>query len=271
MSRLYNNPSYPAVDDPAEIAPALNDAHTRAVFYTDPRMPKTIRELAPAITASNNATLASAYQRISDDGTREKSAGRVHYMDAVTMDQVQAEADSAGIQIANDHNSLALLTRRINQMRNVFTQAYREYSGDTDSAIVTHLLFTPKGGIGRSPMLHVDNLPLTGHWSAALSSLEIMIEEPPAFLWEMLDKRKTNKLPKGANLPLQASLSAFVKHNPQDFERAALGDLLILKGQKLRDLSNPLDRACVCVHTSDRHIAEEGQAAAMFYPKRQIK
>lgn len=263
---LFNNPAFPVTDDdtPSSLVALLSRVSTRAVALRVPYLTETAKALAPLIRAPRTE-IAQKYIVQSGASDREAFAGQKAYYIDFTADDISREAEQAGLEI--DETAIDLLTCRVNRVRQIFTDVYRQSSGDETSPIGGHILFTPKGGIGRTPKIHVDNIPLTGHWAFALAPLDIMLEEPDEQMWAALDRRKQDSLPVHERNQRDDWLSEIATFRQADFGYTTVGDFIIMKGQRERDLEKSEHRAQVCVHKSSNLIPDMGQATALFFPR----
>jgi hypothetical protein len=265
MRYLFNDQAYPIVAKANEIAPLLSRTGVKAVAYRNPAIRKSLAALKEGITAENNADIAHRYALSPQQDKRDLAAGRTLYLESFKTSDISAEASLAGIAINPD--VLNLLTSRANDMRKIFTQVYRRYTGDMTSPIGGNILFTPKDGVGRAPEIHADFLSLAGHWSIALATLDILRKEPDQQMWDAVNRKKQNLLSPEERAKTKQWLIQKALENPDDFSPTEFGDLMITKGQRFVDLDKPEDRAKVCVHVSSHMIPLHGQAAALFYPR----
>lgn len=93
-----------------------------------------------------------------------------------------------------------------------------------------------------------------------------MTEEPDEQMWTMLNRILYNKLSERRQKEWDVWLAGVSETRQADFSHSVVGDVILSKGQRFRDLSKPEERAQVCVHKSSNLIPRMGQATALFYP-----
>lgn len=194
-------------------------------------------------------------------------AGEVSYTDVVTTEHVLREAQKADITI-ND-KAINAFSDRTNELRLLYMKIYQEiYGPQEDESIVGHLMFTPKHGLGRSPMMHVDNVQLTLHTTFAGATLRLLTGIASETLWKAMNVLKTSALPPEELSKNNDELTRLTRAYVDEFSSVALGDVVIMKGQRGENLDDPETRERVCVHASSPYIPQYGQAGAIFYAKK---
>lgn len=264
MRGYFEQACYPIVGSYDEIVGFLRQPDVRAVVYRNEADQAAHDFLKQSVSAPRVCALAQAFSSTAHYSARPIYAGKSRFLEPFSRELVAAEAQSGGIVIAPE--ALDLLTERLAAIRSLYLDVYQATGGDPAHETAGHLLFTPKGGDGRAPKMHVDYLPLTCHWAFALAPLDIMTEEPDEHLWTMLNRVHYNKLDEPGQLACDQWLTEVSETRQADFAYSVVGDIIFSKGQRFRDLSKAADRAQVCVHKSSNLIPHMGQAAALFYP-----
>lgn len=257
-SRLFNNAAYPVMNSPEAISAALSCAETRGVVLKD----HILKFGGDVFTAQHDENLAYTYSTSGINRPR-KTAGRKQYAE-VTAQDILSEAKEAGIKVSPYYSDT--LAEAVNSMHGLFTEVYRSVWNDNETPVVSQLLFTPKGGIGRAPLVHIDNNRLTGHWAIALSGLDIMMSEPSSDLWNALN-RTIHDATIGVDKALDIAVLEHTSQAQENFETTDIGDMLFLKGQRGRNLNDEFERQQMSVHKSADAMRKHGQVGAMFYPK----
>ena len=258
---LFDNPAYPIVTREADLLTGLRDPFSRAVTLRDPQL-----AFDPSsVIAQPDAVLAQKYWRDETAPRGRQASGRNTYEVDLTLADVLAEAQQARVYLSEE--AAQQFTDRCNAYRRIFTQVFEGYTGLKDIPMRGYVLFTPVGGRGRSPELHIDNTILTLHWSAALSRFRICNGEPDEATWDALDRKKQDALSpdeKSANFEF---LVGAARNPALDMRDNEMGDMMITKGQRGLDVSKPEVRKAMCVHVSSDTIIECGQAAFLMTPK----
>ena len=185
------------------------------------------------VKATYDAQLASRYV-YNAKGLRVSSAGRRQYA-VLKKNDIAEQAKSANITLS-DH-ALNEFIRISNHCHEMFDRIFIDFTGLKDKPLRIFPLCT-YWGAGRSCTLHVDNTFLTLHWSAGLTGLAIANNDPDENTWNAMDRRK-NPDGEGANFSF---LRAAAQNRALDIRDNSVGDIIITKGQKDRDLSDPLVR-----------------------------
>ncbi len=232
----------------------IND--TRAVLIQNPEWMETTRRIRQGLKIGDNRELAALY---TDDPTKKrgfKITGENEYFKPFTSGEIFAEAKDGGVHI--DEDALALLTAHLNNLRESFEEICAQYCNN-NLRIAGRLLFAPIGARGRSPSMHVDNVPLTLHSTFAGGRLNIHTGTSlDDIIWDMMNRKKT---------PNKLVLRQITNDSREQFIDAAFGDAVVMRGQKNLNLDDKNIRNRVCVHTSSRDICDLGQAAVTFTQK----
>lgn len=251
--------AYPIANEEREIVPLLRDAFCRAVVLRDPHL-----KFEPSgVMAETDSMLAARYWYAPETARGRLASGQNEYVHDVNEHIIAKEAKSAKIVFTPP--SLTTFTNRCNAIRALFSRVFSAYTGMENPVLRGFTLFTPVGGCGRSPELHIDNTILTLHWSAALSSLSVSDNELDDDLWNALDRGQQNVMNKEDRALNYVRLVQAVAKIPLVQNR--IGDIMITKGQLGLDLSKPEVRQAVCVHVSSPTIKDNGQAGFLMTPK----
>lgn len=258
---LFDNPAYPIVTRKQDIVPALHDPFCRAVTV---RIPELAFD-SSGISAAVEPDLAKLYWRDEHHVRKRRASGDRNQDTPLTTRDVAHEIQEAKIKI--DPATLIEFTSRCNIYRRIFTKAFEEYTGLRDIPHRDYTLFTPLGGQGRSPELHVDNTILTLHWSAALAKFSICNAQPDEATWAALDRKNQSAMtPEERARNFQFLVDA-ASNSALDIRDNRIDDMIITKGQRGLDLSDPVVRNGVCVHVSSKTIVQYGQAGFLMTPK----
>ena len=179
------------------------------------------------------------------------------------MNDIIAEAAAANIRISDDQ--VENFTQKCNAIRDLFTKVYNEYTDQAFEAMRGFTLFTPPGGQGRSPELHIDNTVLSVHWAAAFATFKLHDGELSDDVWNMLSMIERKKKTQDVQDAEFARRIQLAKELPM-FENQ-IGDLMITKGQLGLNLSDPIIRQQMCVHVSSETIIKFGQAGFLMTPQ----
>jgi hypothetical protein len=256
---LFDNPALPVIRSAEEILPALRRDFTRAVTFRHADYDFSNR----AIRAVANFAETRAYHLDAID-PRRRYAGRIGHTGAVDTEDVQRESAEAGIVL--DGDTAADFATRCKTLRTLFSTILEDYTDGAIADTTARLLFTPKGGLGRAATLHVDNTILTLHWSAALAPLGVLNGEPDENLWQALDRRYKDGAGPAELRRIGQILERADDDDMLDLRDNAIGDIVIGKGQRGRDLSQPEARREAFVHKSSAGITRSGQAAFVLTP-----
>lgn len=262
IKHLFNNYTLPVVEREADIVGLLKDPSKRAVTLRDPNLyfdPKHIRAIP-------NPDLAEKYWSDPAMEARGRRISGLNGYDApLSVKNVQSEADAASIHI--DPAAVGTLTERCSQYRAIFSRVFEAYTGLRNTKMIGRILFTPQGGQGRSPEIHVDNTILTLHWSIALSELRIYHVPPTDEMWRALKGKQANVSDFQAARNKDLLLRTARKSGPNKLGYNEIGDVVIGKGKRGKDLDRPKDRGECFVHTSSDRVKDFGQAAFLITPK----
>ncbi|PCJ99073.1 MAG: hypothetical protein COA45_06415 [Zetaproteobacteria bacterium] len=270
MDYLFNNKSYPIVTSEAQVIEALKEdnATTRAVILRDDVAWQTENEIFGAgITMKDDARAAWDY--VEDDPSGRfprKIAGKVSYQDVVNVADVLREAGEANIIV--DPQASRLFSDKANYLRAMYQRVHDACFGkENDETTVGHLMFTPKHGEGRSPMMHVDNVQLTLHVTFAGATLSLLNGFTSETQWKYMNSSGVMQAQEKEN---DRALTILTQQYSEEFSSAKLGDAIFMKGQRGFDLEDPLIRNTMAVHASSPYISSYGQAAAIFYSKKTL-
>lgn len=254
--------AYPIVDSEEHIVPLLKMPFTRAVVFRHEDLAK----FADRVSVLPDQDLAGKYWRDEEHPRKRRASGQVIHLGYMSPDSIAAEAATANIKIKEE--DAAAFSNTCNVIRNLFMRVYNGYAPDRPvSGMRGFTLFTPQGGQGRSPELHVDNTILTVHWAAARATFRVHDGALDDDIWNALSmierkKKSSHDQEKGFEKLVQLA-------NDQSFEMIEnqVGDLMITKGQLDLDLSDIVVRQQMCVHVSSPTITTQGQAGFLMTPQ----
>ncbi|MBL8640855.1 MAG: hypothetical protein JNL76_01930 [Alphaproteobacteria bacterium] len=250
---LTSTKAYPIAYSEQDVMPLLRDPFCRAVVLRDPDFVFDAKE----IQALRLEDLAQKYWEDATAPSGRLRSGETTHTSLLTVDDIRSESRVAGIVISE--TALSLFTERCNQIRALFGRVFEEYTGLRNTVLRGFTLFTPVGGRGRAPELHIDNTILSVHWSAALSTFRVCDGDIPDDIWDVLD-------PDTRKNYFHFLVDALKRHDLQTVENE-IGDIMITKGQKGLDLSSRDVRQAVCVHASSDTIIQNGQAGFLMTPQ----
>lgn len=253
LTYLTSTKAYPIAYSEQDVMPLLRDPFCRAVVLRDPDFAFDAKE----IQALHLEDLAQKYWEDATAPSGRLKSGQTTHTSLLTVDEIRSESRVAGIVISE--TALSLFTERCNQIRALFGRVFEKYTGFENTVLRGFALFTPVGGRGRAPELHIDNTILTVHWSAALSTLRLCDGDIPDDIWDVLD-------PDTRKNYFYFLVEALKRDDLQTVENA-IGDIMITKGQKGLDLSSQEVRQAVCVHASSDTIIQNGQAGFLMTPQ----
>lgn len=273
MDYLFNNKSYPIVTSEADVIAALKEDNgtTRAVILrNEAAWQAESKTFDAGITMKDD--MSAAWDYIEDDPHGRfprKIAGEVSYFDAVNAGDVLREADEANIIV--DPQAGKLFSDKANELRAMFQRVHDVCYGEkVGHTTIGHLMFTPKHGMGRSPMMHVDNVQLTLHTTFAGASLNLSNGMVSLTQWDYMNAHKSDILPRDEKRAQEDKLTILTREYSEEFSSAKLGDAIFMKGQKDLDMDDPLIRDTMAVHASSPYISDYGQAGAIFYSKKTL-
>lgn len=264
MPNLFENGSYVITARAHDIVQGLRDTHVKAVTYRNPVQARAQARLRDGITALDVPAIAQQYQ-MKDGLMREAKSGQIIHTKNFTPDEIAAQAAEAGIALNND--ALLALTRDGNRSRTIYTSVYRDFTGDLKSPICAHVLFTPKGGTGRSPEIHADFLAVVGHKAVALSTLDLPEEDLGDAVWNSINRARLNDLSSEAQAAEKEKMVRLGRMWQHKFRPTMLDDFVFVKGQRGRNLDLVEDRQQVGIHKSSGDIEENGQVAFLFFTR----
>ncbi len=270
MELLFNQIAYPIVTSEEGVIAALEDPKVRAAILRD----ETQWQLDAPIYKAGIAmeTSKEAAQKYHHDPTQEfnrKKAGNVSFLDVVKASDIMAQAAEAEMHV--DPVALELLTRRNNELRALHDRVHDAHFGKfDDQTTVGHAMFTPKGGLGRATMMHVDDVRMTMHTTFAGASLRLLNGITTDKLWDLMDHQKMSELPQDVRDHKERELTLLTQEYNDEFSSAPLGDIIFMKGQKGLDITDRDVQSSMAVHASSPFISFQGQAAAIFYSKKTL-
>lgn len=273
MDYLFNNKAYPIVACEADVIAALQEDNgiTRAVILRNEVAWQTESHIfGDGITMKDDALAAWAYVQDDPDGRfPRKIAGEVSYLDVVNVADVLKEAGEANIIV--DPQASRLFSDKVNSQREVFQRVHDACFGiQEDETTVGHLMFTPKHGEGRSPMMHVDNVRLTLHTTFAGATLHLLNGITSETQWDYMNASKSGTVMRDVKMQHDRDLTILTQEYREEFSSARLGDAIFMKGQRGLDLTDLSIRETVAVHASSPYISNYGQAGAIFYSKKTL-
>ncbi len=270
MEHLFNNISYPIVTSEDDILDALRSGTTRAVILRGGEwQSEQAAVFANGLIIHENAELAQDFVCDLSAVHGRKIPGQVSYLSPLTEEKITAEAQGAALEFGDE--ALDVFRQKMDYMRGLYQRIHDEYAGPRDDeSIVNHMLFTPKKGVGRAPMMHVDDVALTMHTTVAGAELRLLngIDTEP--MWNAMNKQRTRAMSDAGRADNDRFLTQLTDDYSGEFDSARLGDIIIMKGQKDLDLDDPAVRQEMGVHASSPFISYRGQAAAVFYSKKTL-
>lgn len=273
MDYLFNNKAYPIVTSEADVIAALQEDNgtTRAVILrNEAAWQAESQTFGDGITMKDDVLAAWAYVEDDPHGRfSRKIAGEVSYLDVVNAADVLKEAGEANIIV--DPQASCLFSDKVNSQREMFQRVHDACFGkQEDESTVGHLMFTPKHGEGRSPMMHVDNVRLTLHTTFAGATLHLLNGITSETQWDYMNASKSGTVMQGQKTENDKALTILTQEYRDEFSSAKLGDAIFMKGQRGLDLDDPLIRDVMAVHASSPYISNYGQAGAIFYSKKTL-
>lgn len=254
--------AYPIVDREEHIVPLLKMPFTRAVVFRH----KDLAKFADHVSVLPDQDLAGKYWHDENQPRKRRASGQVIHLGYVSPDSIAAEAASANIKIREE--DVAAFSNTCNVIRNLFTRVYKGYAPERPlNGVRGFTLFTPQGGQGRSPELHVDNTILTAHWAAARATFRVHDGALDDDVWNalsMIERRK--KSPNDQAKDFEKLMQLAIDPSFKMIENQ-VGDLMITKGQLGLDLSDIVVRQQMCVHVSSPTITTQGQAGFLMTPQ----
>lgn len=259
MSFPYDNTAYPLVTSPNEVVPLLRNDVCRASMLREPAWEDGLQAIHDGIHFATSPPEDLKHKKLMHN--REQTG-------PLTEERILREANILGVSI--DPQALTLITEHCNYLRTQFIGFFRELTGDEERPIFSRLFINPKGGEGIAPLMHVDDRELVLHSTFKGASLFIHNGSPlPDYFWMRMDSDRfdpfmMSEYERAAHL---ASLRHSTESYAHQFSHSALGDAVIMRGQRGRNLSDPGVTRTVCVHSSSPDIPQEGQFAIAIYPK----
>ncbi|HAJ89577.1 MAG TPA: hypothetical protein DCM27_00965 [Rhodospirillaceae bacterium] len=252
--------AYPIASREEHIVPLLKRSFTCAVVVRH----DALHMDASRISILQDAELADKYWYDESEERQRRSSGKVVHSNYVSEKDIKDEAISANIRL-NDMDA-SLFTDKCNAIRDLFIRIYYQYTIDRPfEAMRGFTLFTPQGGQGRSPELHIDNTILSIHWAAAFATFRVYDGILSDETWNMLSMIERKKKTQQVQHEDFLKLVKLAKTLPMIENK--IGDLMITKGQLGEDLSDPFVRQQVCVHVSSPSITQYGQVGFLMTPQ----
>ncbi len=265
MKHIFNDDIYPIATSEAEVVEHLKSGQVRAVTYRDEALQQDLERVRAGTRFSDNRELALKYHASSDPVQKRIETGENLYMRAIQCEDVLRESADAAIVI--DFESLDIITRHTNEVREMYQRVLHGYVGErSNESLHTRLLMTPKGGVGRSPFVHTDPVDLAAHITfdgAPLYMLQGVISDAT---WEMINRCELMALSEAA-CAQAGGQDACLATPSVEFGSARIGDVIFKKGALGKDLNSHEDRQGVCPHSSSPYISDYGQAGVVIYSK----
>jgi len=270
MEYLFGNDAYPIVTSEADIVEAYDTPLTRAVILRDEETWQKEAEIfRSGIIMRDENNVGGFYVSEANSKNGRRVAGEVSYLDVISASEILAEAAKAEIVVSAE--ACEVFHNKMNYMRELYNRVHDEYYGAReDETVVGHAMFTPKGGIGRATMMHVDDVNMTLHSTFAGATLRLLDGITTERLWDLMDKTKLNSMDQSQRDSSEKELSSLTESYGEEFGNAYAGDLIFMKGQKGKDLKDPEVRKNMAVHASSSYIPYQGQAASIFYSKKTL-
>ena len=244
---------------------------TRAVILRDEAAWQVESQIFRAgITMKDDVRAAWAYVEDDPHGRfSRKYAGEASYLDVVKAADVLREAGEANIIV--DPQASRLFSDKVNDQRAMFQRVHDACFGEhEDESTVGHIMFTPKHGEGRSPMMHVDNVRLTMHTTFEGAALHLLNGMTSETQWDYMNANKAATVTQDLKNQNDKALTILTQEYRDEFSSAKLGDAIFMKGQRGLDLNDPEIRDTMAVHASSPYISNYGQAGAIFYSKKTL-
>ncbi len=270
MDYLFGNEAYPIVTSESDIVEAYDMPLTQAVILRgEEAWQKEAEIFRSGIIIPDENEVGRLYNQDASAKNGRRVAGEVSYLDVISASEILAEAAKAEIEVSSE--VCELFHKKMNYMRELYSRVHDEYYGAReDETVVGHAMFTPKGGVGRATMMHVDNVNMTLHSTFAGATLRLLDGITTEKLWDLMDKTKLNAMSQGTRDACEQELTRLTEAYSSEFSDAHAGDIIFMKGQKDKDLSDPETRKNMAVHASSPYIPYQGQAAAIFYSKKTL-
>ncbi len=259
MSFPYDKSVYPLVTSPADVMPLLRNDTCRAPMLREPAWEDGLQAIHDGIHFAQTPPEDLKHKKLMHN--REQTG-------PLTEERILREANMLGADI--DPEALTLITEHCNYLREQFIGIFRELTGDHEREILSRLFINPIGGEGIAPLMHVDDRELVLHSTFKGASLFVHDGSGlPDYFWmrmdkDMFDPFMMNEYERAAHL---SSLRHSTESYAHQFSHSAIGDAVILRGQRGRKLTDPEVSRTVCVHSSSPNIPKEGQFAVAIYPK----
>ena len=270
MDYLFGNRAYPIVTSEDDILEFYDLPETRAVILREEDVWQREAEIfRSGIVMRDDNNVGSYYVSDANSKNGRRIAGEVSYIDVISASEVLAEAAKAEIIVSDE--ACEVFCNKMNRMRELYNMVHDSYYGvREDETVVGHAMFTPKGGIGRATMMHIDDVNMTLHSTFAGATLRLLDGITTEKLWDLMDKTKLNAMAQGQRDASERELSMLTESYSGEFGNAYAGDLIFMKGQKDKDMRDPEVRKNMAVHASSPLIPYQGQAAAIFYSKKTL-
>ena len=275
---LNNNKDYPIVFSPKKVLPLLNDGSTRAVILQTPDFsfnPKKIKN-------DPNFNDSDKYWR--DDNHKEgrRQPGEIAYtlkehisdltqeegIQELLLEHIAQETKQAGILISD--KGIAELHQKIIHAMHVFSNIVEKHTNNKNFYMRCWQMWSPVGGQGRSPTLHIDNTAITALWYAARTPADVYTGTIPENVWPALDpaNKYKNKF-KGRAKDFTQTI------HPKELMPLPLHSLIVTRNAKettpdgeivTRSMDKKHVRRTVCPHKSG-DLRKHGQAGIVLIPR----
>lgn len=253
--------AYPIVSCEKHIVPLLKNDFTRAVVVRHPAL----ATYSDRVSVLPDDELADLYWHDENHPRKRRASGHIVHTNYLTVNDIIEESAAANIRL--NEEDVTTFTHKCNEIRDLFARVYNAYTDRAFEAIRGFTLFTPIGGRGRSPELHIDNTILTIHWAAARATFRVHDGELDDDVWNALSMvERKKKTPEDQTKDFER-LIALANDPSFAMVENQVGDLMITKGQLGLDLSDPIVRQQMCVHVSSPTIQERGQAGFLMTPQ----
>lgn len=256
MKNLFYNTS-----NPNDVVTLFNTTNARAVIIDDGALtfdPTEIQDNPQPI--DTDLYWRESYDERKKPGPNVYTLETRYSLKTLTPNVIQKEAIEAGLTIST--KALQDFYEKSVHAMQLFSQIVQDYT-QTDKFYMRCVpVFSPIGGQGRAPILHIDRTPLTGLWYASRAPAQIYTGHIPQEIWAALNPLHNNHHQEN---PL---LQEFTRQAEQgsDLHDLPLGKLIIARNSKEENLLDPRVQRQVCLHRSG-DIPEKGQAGIIMTPK----
>lgn len=267
---LGGNKAYAQIHDPSLVSGLLQDTFTRAVCLHLPSFAFNDNAISDQPDISPEA-IQKYWNDPTDTNQGRKIPGRRIYIAAndyerfnlsdqhglpLTKESIQYEIKQANLSI--DQNKISELFNTISHVVNVFSDIVKERNQTDQFYMRCFQLWAPKGALGRSPSLHIDNTDITGLWYAGRATAKIYTGDIPPTIWRALKN--------GTNRSGQVLQNFTDEIDQKETMSLLTNSLNICVNQKGRDITKPEAQNKVCPHFSG-DIPQHGQAGIALTPQ----